>query len=306
MSARANINMVDPTSELDIRQIGGRIGAEVRDLGLGPDLPDRTIQAIRQAMVRHKVIFFRDQHQLDDKSHEDFALRLGELFPHPTMTKRDGSNALVEIDAHKGRPANLWHTDITFVDAIPSASILRAVVLPSFGGDTMWANTAAAYQDLPDAMRTMVDTLWQIHTNVHEYGDAGAGETERERAYMRTSFAADVYETTHPLVHIHPESGERALLLGDAINPILGLTYPEARRIFEILESHVCLLENTVRWSWRLGDVAIWDNRATQHRLVADFGNEPRILRRVTLAGEVPVSIEGRKSHMNRPQSLAA
>ncbi|MEJ0067305.1 MAG: TauD/TfdA family dioxygenase [Caulobacteraceae bacterium] len=155
-------------TELDIRRVGGRIGAEIGGVRLSADLPAATIRAIEDALHAHKVVFFRDQGHLDDAAQEAFAARLGDPVAHPTVPVAAGSY-LLELDSHRGGRANSWHTDITFLPAYPKASILRAVVLPSYGGDTVWANTAEAYRRLPEPIRTLADTLWALHTNAYDY-----------------------------------------------------------------------------------------------------------------------------------------
>ena len=133
----------------NIIPVAGRIGAEIRGVRLSADLDRDMIEMIQTALGRHKVLFFRGQHHLDDAGQEAFARALGEPVAHPTVPVRDGSSFLFELDSENGGRANAWHTDVTFVAAYPKASILRAVTIPASGGDTVWANTAPAYQDMP-------------------------------------------------------------------------------------------------------------------------------------------------------------
>lgn len=290
------INAADPISPLDIAPVAGRIGAEVRGIALSGDLDGGTIAAIRTALSRHKVLFFRDQTELDDARHEAFAGLLGEPVAHPTVPVADGSHYLLELDSKEGYAASSWHTDVTFVDAYPAASILRAITIPAAGGDTLWANGASAYEGLPEALKTLVDGLWAVHSNKYDYAAAlSIKDAKRAEEYGRI-FASTVYETEHPVVRVHPETGERSLLLGHFVKNFVGLNSADSQRLFAILQDHITLPENTVRWRWRAGDVAIWDNRATQHRAIADFGLQRRTLRRATIAGDVPIAIDGRHS----------
>ncbi|TBU87181.1 TauD/TfdA dioxygenase family protein [Phytopseudomonas dryadis] len=282
-----------PPLELDLLPVAGRIGAEVRGVQLSASLDEASVEAIQRALLRHKVLFFREQ-RLDDAQQEAFAARLGEPVAHPTVPVRDGSRYLLELDSAHGTRANTWHTDVTFVAAYPKASILRSVVAPAAGGDTVWANTSSAYQDLPDALRELADKLWAVHGNDFDYARPDVDPVRL--AQYRKVFASTVYETEHPLVRVHPESGERSLLLGHFVKRIKGLSQGDSQRLFEVFQGYVTRLENTVRWRWRAGDVAIWDNRATQHYAVNDYGDQPRVVRRVTLAGDVPVSIDGQRS----------
>jgi alpha-ketoglutarate-dependent taurine dioxygenase len=300
------VNARAAESPLEIVPVAGRIGAEIRGIALSGDLDDITIAAIRAALVRHKVIFFRDQFDLDDAKQEGFAARLGKPVAHPTVPVAEGSRFLLELDSKEGYAASSWHTDVTFVDAYPEASILRAITIPEAGGDTLWANGVTAYEELPDSLKTLVDNLWALHTNDYDYAATLGGADRKRIEEHRKVFASTVYETEHPVVRVHPESGERALLVGHFVKNFVGLNSADSQRLFSILQDHITKPENTVRWRWRAGDVAIWDNRSTQHRAVADFGTQRRTLRRATIHGEVPVAIDGSRSRVVKPEPQAA
>jgi taurine dioxygenase len=284
------------TRSTTVHRLGAHIGARVDGVRLGGDLPEDTVAEIRAALLAHKVVFFSGQQHLDDAGQLAFARLLGQpTLAHPTVKGQEHANVLA-IDSDYGK-ANSWHTDVTFVDRVPAISILRAIELPPYGGSTVWANTAQAYTDLPEALRALVDRLWAVHTNLYDY--AGHVDSTRiggidvkEQSY-RDEFRSDVFETEHPLVRVHPETGERALLLGHFVKRIVGVTPAESQAIFALLQQRVTKLENTVRWQWSDGDVAIWDNRATQHYGVADYDDQRRRLHRVTIAGDVPVSVDG-------------
>lgn len=296
-------NSVDHRIDLDIRPVAGTIGAEVRGVNLGQPLDAGTIKSIRQALVRHKVIFFRDQTDIDDASHEEFASQLGKPVAHPTVPVAEGSKYLLDLNSTEGYAASSWHTDVTFVDAYPEASILRGIIIPEAGGDTLWANTAVAYDTLPESLRGLVDSLWAVHTNLYDYA-SHFGRAKEDVEKHKNVFASTVYETEHPVVHVHPETGERNLLLGHFIKNLIGLSAADSQRLFQILQDHATKPEHTVRWRWKPNDVAIWDNRATQHRAIADFGKQRRHLRRATIAGTVPVSIDGQRSRTTKKEPL--
>ncbi len=281
---------------LDIQPIAGRIGAQVNGIALSADLDAATVDAIQAALVQYKVLFFRGQTHLDDQSQEAFARLLGDPIAHPTVPVRDGTRYLMQLSGADGQRANSWHTDVTFVDAYPKASILRSVIAPASGGDTVWANTAAAYNDLTPEIRELADKLWAVHSNEYDYAGIKPGVTSEKLEQYRKVFASTVYETEHPVVRVHPLSGERSLLLGHFVKRIKGYSVTDSAHLFSLLQSHVTRLENTVRWRWTAGDVAIWDNRSTQHYAVDDYGQQERIVRRVTLKGEVPVGVAGQKS----------
>ncbi|GAO80165.1 MULTISPECIES: TauD/TfdA family dioxygenase [unclassified Sphingopyxis] len=300
-------NARDKSIDLDVTPVTGTIGAIVNGVQLSGDLPAATVQAIQAALVRHKVLFFRDQQHLTDQDHEDFAGLLGDPVAHPTVPVAEGSRYLLELDSKEGYAASSWHTDVTFVDAYPKASILRALTIPEAGGDTQWANGETAYEGLPEVLRQLVNNLWATHTNLYDYASilqsAPDGESAAKRIKEhRNVFASTVYETEHPVVRVHPVSGQRSLLLGHFVKQFVGLNAADSARLFQTLQDHITKPENVVRWRWREGDVAIWDNQATQHRATADFGLQRRTLRRATISGEVPVGIDGRRSRTVRKE----
>ncbi|GAB4588537.1 TauD/TfdA dioxygenase family protein [Nocardia sp. IFM 10818] len=277
-------------------QLGSKIGARIDGVRLSGDLDSETVSLIRDALHKHKVIFFRGQEHLTEDGQYEFAQLLGTpTTPHPTVTSK-GVKSL-PIDSEYGR-ANSWHTDVTFVDRIPKASILRAVHLPSYGGSTTWASTVAAYDALPAPLKVLVENLRARHTNAYDYAadrTDSVSENAKGKAY-REEFESSYYETEHPVVRVHPVTGERALLLGHFVKNFVGLTTAESQTLFQLLQYRVTKLENTTRWNWQPGDVAIWDNRATQHYAVDDYDGQPRRLTRITLAGDVPVGVHGDES----------
>jgi alkyl sulfatase len=288
----------NPVSELPtVVRIGGRIGARLDGVRLGPDLPAPAVAAIRAALLEHKVIFFRRQDHLDEDSQLGFARLLGQpTTAHPTVKGK--TEHILPIDSDRSK-ANSWHTDVTFVDRVPAASILRAVTLPPYGGTTTWANTVAAYEALPVPLKNLADQLWAVHTNAFDYAaeaEVVSDELDAQLAQYRAEFRSINFETQHPVVRVHPETGERALLLGHFVREFVGLNSKESQALFHVLQDRVIRLENTVRWSWEPGDVAIWDNRATQHYAVADYDDHYRLLHRITLAGDVPVGVDGARS----------
>ncbi|MET9599306.1 TauD/TfdA family dioxygenase [Streptomyces sp. NPDC006459] len=286
-----------------VTKIGGRIGAEIGGVQLGGDLPDGTVAEIRAALLAHKVVFFRGQDHLDEAGHEAFAQLLGAPVAHPTVPSADGRYAL-GIDSHHGARANQWHTDVTFVPAYPAFSILRAVTLPPYGGNTLWANTATAYSHLPEPLRALADSLRAVHSNEYDYAALKPDALPEALAQYREVFTSTKFLTEHPVVRVHPETGERTLLLGNFVQRISGLTGRDSRALQDLFQSHIESPENTVRWQWRAGDVAIWDNRATQHYGVDDSDDHERTLRRVTVDGDVPVGPDGEPSRLISPEAV--
>lgn len=290
------------SSDLRVVKLGENIGARVDGVRLG-DVDTETARAINEAMLEHKVLFFRGQHHLDDEAQFAFARRMGvPTSPHPTL-KFDGERVM-RLDSEEGGRANQWHTDVTFVDRIPKASILRAVELPPYGGTTTWASTVAAYRQLPTALQELADKLWAMHNNQFDYAQVDPAKVAELLAksgsgfkYVR-EFGATHFEAQHPVVRVHPETGEKALLLGNFVKRILDVSGSESQGLFRMFQDRITWLENTIRWSWELGDVAMWDNRATQHYAISDYGDQRRRMHRVTLAGDVPVSVDGESSRV--------
>ncbi|WP_028449454.1 TauD/TfdA dioxygenase family protein [Chitinibacter tainanensis] len=290
--------LANPPQGLSVHPIAGRIGAEIRGIQLGADLPAEVQKFIRAAWLKYKVIFFRGQQHLDDEQQEGLVSLFGQAgVQHPTAHTKAGTKLILELDSKRGGRANSWHTDVTFVDAYPKASILRGVTIPAAGGDTVWANTHTAYQDLSPELQQLAENLWAVHTNEYDYAAYKPKATAEALKQYQEVFTSTVYETEHPVVHVHPETGEKHLLLGHFFKNFVGIPAGEGRRIFEVLQNHVIRLENTVRWRWQEGDVAIWDNRATQHYAIDDYGDAHRVVRRVTVAGEAPFAVDGRRSH---------
>ena len=287
------------THSVTVTKLGSRIGARVDGVLLGGDLDPVTVEQIHQALLTHKVVFFRGQHHLDDAQQLAFARLLGTPVGHPAalMSVKDAPT-ITPINSEFGK-ATRWHTDITFAANYPAASILRAVTLPSYGGSTLWASTVAAYNELPDPLKRLVENLWAVHSNRHDYvtAEAQASMTDNERAF-RQVFEKPDFRTEHPVVRVHPETGERTLLAGDFVRNFVGLDSHISNALLELVQRRITQPENTIRWNWEAGDVAIWDNRATQHRAVDDYDNQPRLMHRVTLMGDVPVNVHGERSRV--------
>ncbi len=291
------IETSDRTRTLDLSPVAGRIGAEVRGLRLSGDLSPDTFHAVRQALFRHKVLFFRGQQHLDDAGQQTFARLWGTIVEHPTVPSREGTQ-LLELDSRHGGRANSWHTDVTFEVDYPQVSILRAVVIPPYGGDTVWSNTALAYEELPPALKTLANQLWAVHSNHYDYAATRVDADAHGAQKYREVFTRERIEAEHPLVRVHPETGERTLVAGHFLQRFLGYNTQDSDHLYALFQNHITRLENTVRWRWQAGDVAIWDNRATQHYAINDYGDQHRVVRRVTIAGDVPVAVDGQRSRV--------
>lgn len=280
---------------ITVTKLGENIGALIEGVHVSGDISAATAYAIRYALAANKVVVFRGQHHLDDDIQYRFASTLGSpTTTHPTLTSEDNRTLVIE------GAANSWHTDVTFIDRIPKASILRAVEIPPYGGATTWASTTAAYDQLPRPLKSLVEDLWAVHSNEYDYAAVHADKDEISvaRSEHMKKFTRLVFETEHPVVRVHPETGEKSLLLGHFVKNFVGLKASESAALFQILQERITRLENTLRWNWTPGDLAIWDNRATQHYGIADFGANKRKIHRVTLAGDVPVAVDGTPSRI--------
>ena len=290
--------LLDAPASLDVRPIAGEIGAEVTGVDLAGPLDDATIAAIRAALLAHRVVFFRHQ-ALDHASQIAFGRRFGELtYAHPHDDRPpEGHPEIYTVDVRRqverygdDRPTRRrglgisgWHSDVTPAVNPPFASILRADVVPDIGGDTTWTNLVAAYEGLSEPLQRLADGL----RAEHRYGAGaqrfGYGASERQRARW------DLLVAHHPVVRVHPETGERALYVNPGFTDhVLGLSRSESDHLLDLFFEQLSRPEHTVRWRWRPGDVAFWDNRATQHVVSNDFLPAKRVMERVTVAGDKP------------------
>jgi alpha-ketoglutarate-dependent sulfate ester dioxygenase len=234
---------------------------------------------------------------LDDEGQQAFARQFGELTTaHPTVPAVDGAPNVLPVDSEGGRAANNWHTDVTFVLNPPQASTLRSLTIPPYGGETLISNSAAAYRNLPEPLRRLADGLWAEHTNDYDYA-VPEEALDEEQAARRAQFTSIKFRTAHPVVRVHPLTGERGLFIGGFAQRIVGLSVGESRKVLDLLQAYVTRPENLLRHRWSENQLVLFDNRITQHYAVDNYDGLPRRLHRVTVAGDVPVGIEGKESY---------
>lgn len=278
---------------LDIQKITAHIGARVSGVDPSADLDAATIAELRAALLEHKAIVL-DAPRLDADGQARFAGYFGDLTTaHPTVPGVDGAPNILDVDSERGT-ANVWHTDVTFVVNPPAISTLRSITIPSYGGETLIASTAAAYNSLPEPLKAWAEQLWAVHTNVYDYARAEE-DSPRQKEY-RDVFQSTVYESLHPVVRVHPETGEKGLFIGGFTRRIHGLSETESRDLIRLLQAHVTKPEHILRWSWKPGQVLVFDNRITQHYAIDNYDSQPRRLARITVAGDVPVAVDGGRS----------
>lgn len=276
-----------------IRKLTGRIGALVEGVDLAARPDPSTLTTLRHALNEHKAIVFDNVH-LDNAGQERVARWFGDLTTaHPNVPAADGTTNVLAVDSETSK-ANEWHTDVTFVVNPPQLTTLRSIVTTPYGGETLIANAAAAYRDLPEPLRALADSLRVVHTNQYDYARPSATTAQRKE-YDRV-FVSTPYETEHPLVRVHPLTGERGLFIGGFAKRIVGLSSGESVDLLRIFQSYVTRPENILRWTWSPDQLLIFDNRITQHYGVDNYDGHPRRLNRVTVAGDVPVGVDGRRS----------
>lgn len=267
------------------------IGAEISGLDLDRPLTAVEADLLRAAWLRFKVVFFRDQ----DISHESH-VRLGRLFGdlegHPVIPSVEGFPEILRIEGVEGvqltaetlgafQAYNKWHTDVTFRQQPSIASILRARVLPPLGGDTTWADTAAAYAGLPQPVKDRIEGLEAEHDIVRSFG----GRVSEEK---RAQLARDFPPVRHPVVRTHPETGEKILYVNYTFTSrIVGVSEEESDSLLRLLFDRIKVPEYQVRFRWTPNAIGIWDNRSTQHYAVGDYWPAHRVLERVTVSGDV-------------------
>ena len=267
------------------------IGAEITGIDLDRPLSDTDAEIVRDAWLARKVIFFRDQ-DISYDSHVRLGRLFGELEGHPVIPSVEGYPEVLIIRGVEGvtltpetvepfKAYNKWHTDVTFRQRPSIASILRMRLMPSLGGDTIWADTAAAYAGLPDAVKDRIVDLDAEHDIVRSFG----GRVSDEK---RARLARDFPAVRHPVVRTHPETGEKILYVNHTFTTrILGVDEDESEKLLRLLFDRIKVPEYQVRFRWTPNAIGIWDNRSTQHYAVGDYWPADRVLERVTVSGDV-------------------
>ncbi|MFF7866273.1 TauD/TfdA dioxygenase family protein [Streptomyces qaidamensis] len=282
---------------IQIHKVTANIGARVEGVDLTRPLGQETAAALREALNAHKALVF-DAEGLDDAGQQAFVRHFGDITTaHPTVSAVDGAPNVLPVDSEGGRAANHWHTDVTFVLNPPQATSLRSITVPPYGGETLIASSAAAYRGLPESLRSLADTLWAEHTNDYDYA-VPEEDVDEEQSARRAQFTSIKYRTVHPVVRVHPLTGERGLFIGGFAQRIVGLSAGESRKILDLLQAYVTRPENILRHRWSPNQLVLFDNRITQHYAVDNYDGRPRRLHRVTVAGDVPVGVEGKESYV--------
>lgn len=298
-------------ADITVTPVAGRIGAEIGGVDISRPLSTTEIETIQRALDEWRVVFFNGQ-SLDHASQIAFGTQFGELtYAHPhddappesypeiytvdprRFTQRYGIDDEPKI--RKYSYTSGWHTDVTPAINPPAGSILRADIIPAYGGDTTFTNLVAAYEGLSEPFKRFVDTL----RAEHRYGANWSGLPRPSRTNLTERYEQNALVSQHPVVRVHPRTGEKALFVNPVFTDhILDVSPIESRLILGYLFDEITRPEYQVRFRWQQGSVAFWDNRATSHLGPQDLGHldVERVLHRVTLIGEVPVGPDGRES----------
>ncbi len=284
-----------------VEPLTGTIGAVVHGVDLTRQLSDDQVAAVRAALLEFRVVFLRDQH-ITPTQQVAFARHFGTLTPahplvggldaeHPEVLQLDSADYPLGVGSRgKGTSYNnRWHTDVTFSATPPAFAVLAGKQIPRRGGDTLWADLVDAYATLSPPIQRLLDDLVAVH-------DAGATfnrfRAEDPTGEQRAKLSA-LEPVRHPVVRVHPETGEKALFVNETFTAAIeGLNAAESDALLHMLYAHIVAPERVVRWHWRNGDIAVWDNRATSHYAAADY-TERRLMHRITVAGDRPVGVRG-------------
>jgi taurine dioxygenase len=283
---------------IKVKPVAGALGAQIDGVDLA-DLDDATFAEIEAAWLEHLVVFFRDQ-ELTPLQQIAFARRFGDIHYHPFITGMPEHPEILEIIKEEGDTrafGEVWHTDQMFNPKPAKATILYAKETPDAGGDTLFANGYLAYDTLSEPMRTLLANVktWNVGDRRKLSQSDRMGSVRQGRYVGNEKMAAKVRdpgdvetEAAHPIVRTHPETGRKAIYIGNHTQTLLGFRPAEARGIVDFLREHTVHPEFTCRFRWEPGSMAIWDNRCTQHRALNDYPGKRRRMHRITIAGDAP------------------
>ncbi len=274
-------------ASLSLAPMTPTIGAEVSGVDLTRPLAPETVAAIRAALLDWKVLFFRNQ-AINTDQHLAFGRCFGELEVHPFAPQKPGYPEVLALthDRERRGKENTWHSDVTWREKPSLGSILRALELPQVGGDTLFADMAAAYEGLSDSVKDQIDGKVALHDFAHfRIGLRKAGKTEEEIEAFNRAYPS----VEHPIVRTHPETGAKAIYVNAAFTQhIVGMEKPESDAQLAHLYRQAAIPEYQCRFRWEPGSIAFWDNRASQHYAVSDYWPIVRRMERVTIIGDRP------------------
>jgi taurine dioxygenase len=270
-----------------VAPIAGALGAEITGVDLASDLDEDTVADIRRAWLAHLVVFFRDQ-SLTPKQFLGFARRMGEPVEYPFVTGIEGFPEIITVSKLPHETVNfggIWHSDTVYLDRPPMATMLVAREVPPYGGDTMWSNMYAAYEALSPGMQRLLEHLNAVNSSAL----ADVSKTREDRIRDSGNSGDREYLSEHPVIRTHPETGRKALYVNVAHTlRFVDMTEDESRPLLRYLFEHSVRPEFTCRFRWRVGSVALWDNRCAMHNPINDYHGHTRTMHRISLAGDIP------------------
>ena len=275
---------------MKIDRLSPALGAVISGIDLNAALNDEAQQGLQAALVEHQVLFLRQQF-LQAEQQRDVAKLFGDLHIHPIYPAHERVAEVMVLDSHKQdlRDNELWHTDVTFIQTPPLGCVLSAQQVPEFGGDTLWASSTAAYAALSKPMQALLEGLSASHDIRKSFPATRFALTDADAARFEKA-KQDHPPVSHPVVRTHPVSGKKGLFVSEGFTTHINeLTEAESEALLRFLFTHATHPNFQVRWHWQAGDVAIWDNRATQHFANFDYGAAHRIMHRATVLGDKPV-----------------
>jgi len=276
-------------TDIKVKPLATAVGAEIAGVDLLGDLTDGVVGEIRQALLDHGVIFFRDQ-SLDVDAHKRLARRFGEIFVHPNFNTGAGDPEVVNIVRKPGDThivGEEWHTDTTMMAEPPMGALLYAIDVPPIGGDTLFSSQTLAYERLSDGMKALIEPLQCIHTDRKVAGPNSL--MAKAKRSTKARFDADWRETrnAHPVVRTHPETGAKCLFVNHSYSIAFeDMTEEESQPLLAWLMDWGHRPEFTCRFRWQKGSLAFWDNRCVKHLALHDVQDHDRIMRRIQIKGD--------------------
>ena len=272
---------------LEINPMAGALGAEIQGIDLSVELSEENALRIRKILNEYEVIFFRDQ-DIPPAMQKALALSFGPLQTHPAYDTVEGFPEITVLESTADKPTKIeaWHADMTFREHPPMATVLKSVIVPARGGDTLWSSMTSAYDGLSYHMQNFLNGLTAVHDFSHGFRESIAEEGGSER--LADAIAANP-PVKHPVIRTHPETGKKLIFVNSLFTThIEGLRKKESETLLAFLFDHIATAEYSCRFQWRPHSIAIWDNRSTQHKPINDYFPAYRRLERITIDGDKP------------------
>lgn len=276
-------------SSLTITPLSSALGAQIGGVDIAQPLNVEQRDALEQALLKHQVLFFRDQ-PVTPEQQARFAANFGDLHIHPIYPNVPEQPEVLILDTAETdvRDNAVWHTDVTFLPTPALGAVLSAKLLPEFGGDTLWASGIAAYEALSEPFKQLLQGLTATHDFVKSFPLERFGNSPRALAQWEATRQKNP-PLSHPVIRTHPVSGRQSLFVNEGFTTRINeLSEAESEAVLKLLFAHTTRPEFTIRWRWQTNDVAFWDNRVTQHFAVDDYRPARRVMHRATVLGDVP------------------